>query len=240
MLLPAVACPSRMSLGATLLWASWCPRVQPLCGVRLAGTGWTLSVCIFTLPDEASFLVHYPLATSRAWAALLHFLWSDLVLIDLWNEKSGSWLSCPTLHDPMDYTVHGILQARILELGSRSLLQGVFPTQGLNPRVLHCWRIFSQPRNRSRVSCTAGGVFASWLSGKPCIALRASFTLASRQRCVLWSFPPDLWADALNSTCSIFWWVNPWTWLDLFILFFTVSVFLFQLWVTHPSLSPGS
>ena len=23
--------------------------------------------------------------------------------------------SCPTLHDPMDYTVHGILQARILE-----------------------------------------------------------------------------------------------------------------------------
>ena len=24
-------------------------------------------------------------------------------------------LSCPTLYDPMDYTVHGILQARILE-----------------------------------------------------------------------------------------------------------------------------
>ena len=22
---------------------------------------------------------------------------------------------CPTLHDPIDYTVHGILQARILE-----------------------------------------------------------------------------------------------------------------------------
>ena len=30
----------------------------------------------------------------------------------------------------MDYTVHGIIQARILE--KISLLQGVFPTQGLN------------------------------------------------------------------------------------------------------------
>ena len=26
--------------------------------------------------------------------------------------------SCPTLCDPMDYTVHGILQARILEWGA--------------------------------------------------------------------------------------------------------------------------
>ena len=36
---------------------------------------------------------------------------------------------CPTLCNPMDYTVHGILQARILEWGSFSLLQGIFPTQ---------------------------------------------------------------------------------------------------------------
>ena len=33
----------------------------------------------------------------------------------------------------MNYTVHGILQARILEWGSLSLLQGIFPTQGWNP-----------------------------------------------------------------------------------------------------------
>ena len=36
---------------------------------------------------------------------------------------------CLTLCDPMDYIVHGILQARILEC-SHSLLQGIFPTQG--------------------------------------------------------------------------------------------------------------
>ena len=35
---------------------------------------------------------------------------------------------CLTVCHPMDYTVHGILLSRIL-VGSRSLLQGIFPTQ---------------------------------------------------------------------------------------------------------------
>ena len=47
--------------------------------------------------------------------------------------------SYPTLCDPMDYTVNGILQARILEwVASHSLLQGIFLTQGLNPGLLPC------------------------------------------------------------------------------------------------------
>ena len=53
--------------------------------------------------------------------------------------------SCLTPCDPMGYTVHGILQARILEwVASCSLLQEVFPTQGLNPGLLHCRWIFYQ------------------------------------------------------------------------------------------------
>jgi len=52
--------------------------------------------------------------------------------------------SCPTLSDPMDYTVHGILQARINRVGSHSLLQGIFPTQGSNPGLLNCRRILYQ------------------------------------------------------------------------------------------------
>ena len=53
--------------------------------------------------------------------------------------------SCLTLCDPMDYTVHGILQARVLEwVGSLSLLQGIFPTQGLNPGFSHCRGILYQ------------------------------------------------------------------------------------------------
>ena len=41
--------------------------------------------------------------------------------------------SCPTLCDPRDYTVHGILQARILEWVAFPFSRGIFPTQGLNP-----------------------------------------------------------------------------------------------------------
>ena len=46
---------------------------------------------------------------------------------------------CPTIYDPMDYTVHGILQARSL-----SLLQGLFPTQGSKPGLHHCRQILYQ------------------------------------------------------------------------------------------------
>ena len=35
----------------------------------------------------------------------------------------------------------GILQARILEWVCHALLQGIFPTQGLNPGLLHCGQI---------------------------------------------------------------------------------------------------
>ena len=51
--------------------------------------------------------------------------------------------SCTTLCDPMDYTVHGILQARILEWVA-SLLQGILPTQGLNQGLPHCRQILYQ------------------------------------------------------------------------------------------------
>ena len=52
--------------------------------------------------------------------------------------------SCPTLYNPMDYTVHGILQASILEWV-------VFPLS----------RVSSQPRDRTQVSRIAGGFFTS-------------------------------------------------------------------------------
>ena len=49
--------------------------------------------------------------------------------------------SCPTLCHPVDCSppdssVRGILQARLLEW-SHFLLQGIFPTQGLNLCLLH-------------------------------------------------------------------------------------------------------
>ena len=47
--------------------------------------------------------------------------------------------------DPMDYTVHGILQARILEWVAFPFSRGS-----------------SQPRDRTQISRTAGGFFTSW------------------------------------------------------------------------------
>ena len=57
--------------------------------------------------------------------------------------------SCLAFCDPMDCnpsgsSVHEILRVRILEWVSHALLQGIFPTQGLNPGLPHCRRILYQ------------------------------------------------------------------------------------------------
>ena len=52
--------------------------------------------------------------------------------------------SCPTLSDPRDYTVHGIVQARILEWVAVAFSRGS-----------------SQPRDRTQASHIAGGFFTS-------------------------------------------------------------------------------
>ena len=53
--------------------------------------------------------------------------------------------SCSTLWDSMDYTVHGILQARILEWAALPFSRGS-----------------SWPRNWTQVSCIADGFFTNW------------------------------------------------------------------------------
>ena len=74
-------------------------------------------------------------------------------------------------------------------VGSLSLLQGIFPTQGSNPGLLHCkWILYqlshkgsprilewvaypfssisSWPRNQTGVSCIAGSFFTNWAMRK--------------------------------------------------------------------------
>ena len=55
--------------------------------------------------------------------------------------------SCPTLCDHMDYTAHGILQARILEWVAFSISRGS-----------------SQPRDQTQVYHSAGRFFTSWVT----------------------------------------------------------------------------
>ena len=58
--------------------------------------------------------------------------------------------ACPTLCDPMDYTVRGVLQARILVWVAVPFSRVSSPTQGLNPDLLHCRRILlpAEPRGK--------------------------------------------------------------------------------------------
>ena len=57
-------------------------------------------------------------------------------------QESESEVAQSTLCDPMDCSLpgsslHGTLQARVLEWVVIFLLQGIFPTQGLNPGLPH-------------------------------------------------------------------------------------------------------
>ena len=65
----------------------------------------------------------------------IHLKWSEVKVAQ----------SCPTLGDPMDYTGHEILRARILEWVALPFSRGS-----------------SQPRDRTQVSHTAGGFFTNW------------------------------------------------------------------------------
>ena len=63
--------------------------------------------------------------------------------------------SCPTLCDPMDCSLPG------------SSVLGILQTRKLEWVVYLFSRRFSQPRNQTRVSCIAGGVFTSWATREP-------------------------------------------------------------------------
>ena len=119
----------------------------------------------------------------------------------------------PTLCDPVDYTVHGILQARTLEwvaypfsrvsfqprnqtqntgVGSLSLLQGIFPTQ---------------ESNQPRVSCIAGDSLPAELPGKPSwrkpLASEPGFGLGGMREEAEGIPDSDKWWVGLSSTGSL-------------------------------------
>ena len=118
--------------------------------------------------------------------------------------------SCPTLCDPMDYTAHGILQARIPEWVafpfSRGSSQPRDQTQvsHIAGRFFASWATrevqeygvgslsllqgSSQPRNQTRVSCTAGGFFTNWVAKSP-IYVTCSFEPKIQVEAALSKYP---------------------------------------------------
>ena len=69
---------------------------------------------------------------------------NSISILRLQKDKVKVAQSCLTLHDPMDYTIHGILQARRLEWVAFPFSRGS-----------------SQPRNWTQVSRIASGFFTS-------------------------------------------------------------------------------
>ena len=107
------------------------------------------------------------------------------------------WLtqSCPILWDPIDYSPPGssvpLLKGRILEC--HALLQGIFPTQGMNPYLPHCrWILYHLSHQRSPYSCTkvrsAGQTFFVWGSKRITLALWAGLiSVSTTQPCHCYS-----------------------------------------------------
>ena len=95
------------------------------------------------LPDPANSSSP-PCTMSSKWSATAHCSSSSCLHSDPWKVRVKVVQSCLTLCDPMDYTVHGILQARILEWAGFPFSRGS-----------------SQPRDQTQFSCITGGFFTS-------------------------------------------------------------------------------
>ena len=154
---------SRMSDSSWVTTASWISRSLVISMYSSS----VYSCQLFLISSTSVFYHFWPLSCSSLhelspW--YLQFSWRDLCSFSfylfplnlcvvhlrspsyrafLWSWKLVIQL-CPTLCDPMDcnppdFSVHGILQARILE--PIALLQGIFLSQGSNLCFLHCSQI---------------------------------------------------------------------------------------------------
>ena len=136
-------------------------------------------------------------------------------IIEMWKESPATLaMTCWIIYEPITGTSvsesrsvvsdslwpHGLYSpwnspGQNTGMGSLSLLQRIFPTQGLNPGLQHCRWIFlpaesqgrprilewvaypfssrsSQPRNRTRVSCIAGRFFTNWAMREALISIK--------------------------------------------------------------------
>ena len=109
------------------------------------------------------------------WRVWITWILSPMFWKWKWKSLHPTWLFPTPWNSPGQNT----------GVGSLSLLQGIFPTQGSNPGLPHCrWILYqlshkrspripkwvaypfsrgsSHPRNRTRISCVAGRFFTNW------------------------------------------------------------------------------
>ena len=107
-----------------------------------------------TLPS----MPNYSIITARTLALTIYWAYSDLSNFHLYSAVF-LWVSVLsrsvvlTLCKPMDCSlpgssVHGDSPGKNTGVDCHALLQGIFPTQGSNPGLLHCSRILYQLINQ--------------------------------------------------------------------------------------------
>ena len=125
-------------------------------------------------------------------------------------ERKWKSLSCVQL-----FATHGLHNpwnspGQNTGVGSLSLLQGIFPTQGLNPGLLHCRRILYRLSHKGSLNLVGGGdiLFIGHLD----------YQTVERKVCVLSFFDLPVGLTQKYSQILIRWIFMPFWWLFSIIL----------------------
>ena len=88
--------------------------------------------------NKTSWYINY-LSVNRPWDKNTYLENAEQVFF--LESESEAAQSCPTLWDPVDCICLWDSPGKNAGVGCHALLQGIFPTQGLNPGLLHCRQI---------------------------------------------------------------------------------------------------
>ena len=138
-------------------------------------------------PGKAA--IHTPVLEAHLWTHEVPGVPRRPAALELLHERKWKWKAFSSVWlFVTSWSIQSMAFSRPeTGVGSCSILQGIFPTQGLNPGLSHCRQILyqlshqesprilewvaypfssgsSQSRNRTGVSCIAGGFFTSWAS----------------------------------------------------------------------------
>ena len=149
-------------------------------------TDLSISVCLYYLSFYlCSYCIYICISLQAIFKSRKNNTWENCHFL---NYVANDSEICSVVSDSM--WPHGLYSpwnslGQNTGVGSRSLLQEIFPTQGSNPGLPHCRQILYQlshkksprtlewvaypfsswsswPRNGTGVSCIAGGFFTSW------------------------------------------------------------------------------
>ena len=129
--------------GQSALW--WCPCLWVYNRYRLE---------LMQPSTREGFLIILSVL-SHHWS-ILHFLQErdERSIVCCLYVKVKVAQSCPTLCHPMDYTYSPWNSpGQNTGVGNLSVLQGIFPTQGSNPGLLHCGQIPYQLSHKGSPCC---------------------------------------------------------------------------------------